>query len=58
MSAIDNIQDALQRSQSELNSAKGKRTDASEHLRRSEVPSSQHETDDEPVTGFQDYEKG
>ena len=56
MSAIDNMQDAIQRSDSERNAAKGILTDVLEPSRRGQEHSGQPESDNDPMTGFQDSE--
>ena len=56
MSATDNMQDAIQRSKNERNTAKGILADVLEPSRRSQEHSGQPESDNDPMTGFQDSE--
>ena len=53
MSAIDNMQEAIQRSESELHAAKSVLTDRLEPARRGQEESGQPEGDNDPMTGFQ-----
>jgi len=56
MSAIDNMQDAIQRSNNERNTAKGILTDVLEPSRRGQEHNGQPESENDPMTGFQDSE--
>jgi hypothetical protein len=55
MGAIDNMQDAIQLYKSEL-AAKDIPTEALESSDRKDEPTRVRESNDEPISGFQDYE--